>query len=128
MALPPVLPECTWKSIGEYIDTASERTKFTDDEKPTKQELDRYGDWLSPEQMALIKTVAANPEFSMDEGDAPSVIARNTPKLGSWDDVAKQAVANKGYKSLEAVRVATKEFYVDGMTFDTVYNKLPDVS
>jgi hypothetical protein len=126
MALPPVVPQATWPNIYEYIDAAKDRKTFTEEERPTREELNRYGEWLTPEQLSLIMTVASNPTFSMSEDDATSTIEKNTPKLTSWDDVTKQAVANKGYSSVQGVREAVKPFFVQGMSFDEVYNRLPD--
>jgi len=125
MALPPVVPECTWKNIAGYIDTAKERTAFTKEERPTKQDLARYSEWLTDAQKDLIRTVASNPAFNMSDNDAEGAVSRGTQNLNSWDEVIKKAIAEKGYDSAEAVREEMKKFYVDGMAFDDAYSNLP---
>ena len=128
MALPPVVPECTWKKIGEYIDGAEDKKTFSDDEKPTRLELERYGEWLTTEQKRLIQTIESNPEFEMTEGEAGRIISSNKGSLDSWDDVIKKAIAEKGYSSIDEVREAIRPFHVDGMSFDDAYLKLPTKS
>lgn len=125
MALPPVIPKCTWKAIGEYIDGAFDKKEYIKDEKPTPDELERYGEWLTKEQKKLIQTVASNPEFSMSEQEASGIIAKGGGKFDSWEDVIRAAVSRKGYDGPEDVRSAAKAFYVDGMSFGDVYDKLP---
>jgi len=125
MALPPVVPECTWKNIGAYIDGASEKKTYSEEEKPTKLELERYGEWLTREQKELIRTIASNPEFEMTEGDADKIITKSSGVFSSWDDVTRKAIAEKGYGSVQEVRDAMKPFFTKEMAFDDAYNRLP---
>jgi len=78
-ALPPRIPHCDWDKIKEYIASAGTRTSFEDDEIPSAFEMSCYGEFMTPEQVAFIKAVAENPEFTMTDQDPPADAAPAPP-------------------------------------------------
>jgi len=122
MALPPVIPICTWPEITKLMDEAPAREEFETAMLPTQRERERYSPWMTDEQKELILTIAKNPEFHVTEAEA----ARFTSdEFVDWPSVIKAAIANKGYKNEAAVRAAMKKVYSQGMGFAKTYDLIP---
>ncbi len=126
-ALPPRIPGCDWDKIRYYLETAGTRTKFEKDELPTTREIESYGQLMSPEQVAFIKAVAENPDFSITEGEPdrtetespPTVEAKpkKQPDTMTWDEF-KAVIAEKKWDAGEVRHLLLEKFgrgYKDDM-------------
>lgn len=121
MALPPVIPICTWPNIEHYIDIMPTRTKFTPEELPTRADLERYGQWLSDDQRALVMAVAKNPHFSMTEEETTALVKER--EFTSWDEVRDAAVTELGL-TIEQARTAIRPFYEKKVSFEEAWKGL----
>ena len=106
--LPPRVPNCDWPKINHYLETAGERNGYEMDEIPSAFEMSCYGQFMSPEQSAIIKAVASNPTFSMSEGDGADVKRMTWPAMQHF-------IKQRGWSAAECKRVLLEQF---GSGFD----------
>lgn len=108
--LPPRIPGCDWGKIRFYLGDAESKGGYERDEIPTPFELECYGEFMSPEQLAYVRAVAANPRFSLTEEDAvegiESIIPQELAGVQSYNDFYPLAVKKLAFRDETAVKRA----------------------